>query len=130
MDLVPHGHYEFDDRQPSARSMNILRIDLLVPIAVVAIILLWRFGLGSTSWLVAAGIVGAQLPDVFDGLLTRGTIPPFRLALLEQRFHLGTHWHNPTEAAKATGQGGRRLDGSDIWQAMVAVIAILLVVTS
>ncbi len=125
MDMMPHGHYEFDSKRPSQQENLTLLNDLLVPIVVVGLLLLWRHGVDATSWLVAAGVVGAQLPDVFDGLLARGTIPPFGWARREHAFHSWTHWHNPKDSAKATSQGGRRLGWSDAWQAIVGLVALV-----
>jgi hypothetical protein len=128
MDLVPHGHYDFNGASPTAKSQLYLAIDLGLPLLIVAVICVIKFGLGAPSWLVAAGIIGAQLPDVFDGLLYRGFMANLSLAQAEQRFHLGTHWHNPTDKNKATPQGGRRLGFSDIWQAIVVVLALALLI--
>lgn len=129
MDLVPHGHYEFDGKNPDRSSIITLAIDLGLPILVVAAVLLIKFGVGPTSWLVAAGIAGAQLPDVFDGLLMSGRIPRWRWAVAEKHFHLRTHWHNPIDTARATPQGGRRLGASDIWQAATVVLALVLLLS-
>lgn len=129
MDVVPHGHYDFESRHPSPTESRRLALDLVIPIAILAVVLLLKFGLGPASWLVGAAVTGAQIPDVFDGLLASGRIPRWRWALAEKRFHLGTHWHNPVDAARATAQGGRRLGPSDVWQALVGLLALVWLLT-
>jgi hypothetical protein len=129
MDLVPHGHYQFDGKTPSRRSVILLSLDLGLPIIIIAIILLAKFGLGPASWLVAAGVAGAQAPDIFDGLLDKGLIPAGRLATKESTIHYRTHWHNPTDPTKATPQGGIPLGLADMWQGLVAAIALLWLLT-
>jgi hypothetical protein len=129
MDVVPHGHYDFESRHPSQAERARLAVDLLVPIFLIAILLLIKFGMGPASWLVGAAVAGAQLPDVFDGLLASGRIPRWRWAIAEKRFHVRTHWHNPVNAARATAQGGRRLGPSDMWQVLVGLVALVWLLT-
>lgn len=129
MDLVPHGHYEIDQAKPTTKTTTKLVFDLVIPILLLGVYLLLEHGLGRVSWLVGAGVLGAQLPDVINGLRSQGLLPPSTLLDKEGRFHSSTHWHNPSDASKATREGGRRLGWSDVWQVAMAGLAIMLLLS-
>ena len=127
MDLVPHGHYPFNQTSLTTKQKLTFLVDFGLPLVVLAIWLLAEFGFGRQSWLVGAGVMGAQLPDILMGLRSKRVLPR-NFWQFESYWHSRTHWHNPKEAARATPEGGRQLGWSDLWQAAVAVLAILLLV--
>ena len=123
MDLVPHGHYDFDFSNPSPREKLRLSADLLLPIVLALGVVAWRHGASSEFWLVAAGIGGAQLPDIVNGVRARGWLPQWSWLEAEGRFHMSTHWHNPHDSQAATREGGRKLGVSDLWQLVMVIMA-------
>ena len=44
----------------------------------------------------------------------------------ESHLHSKTHWHNPTNPANATLEGGRKLAISDLWQVAMCILALVL----
>lgn len=130
MDLVPHGHYDMNLTKPSKGEPLKLVVDLVIPIGLVGLFLLINYGFGPMTWLVGAGVAGAQLPDVLMGLHRRHLLPKWAWLQRESAFHSNTHWHNPKDPAKATNEGGRRLGLSDIWQAGVIVVALLMLLST
>jgi hypothetical protein len=127
MDVMPHGHYDFDASAPTRRGQILLLVDLLLPIVVVLSLCLWRWSWSDTL-IIFFGIGGSQLPDIFDGLFMRGWFAKYGWAQFEHRFHMGTHWHNPTNPTRATPEGGRKLGLGDVWQLLTGLIALCLLV--
>ena len=126
MDLVAHGHYDFNQQGLTRRQKLTFSLDFILPISLVAIYLLTNFGFERISWLVGAGILGAQLPDLLMGLRSKKLLPDWPWLSSESHFHSQTHWHNPTNPANATQEGGRKLAISDLWQAGMCVLALAL----
>lgn len=128
MDIMPHGHYEFDQKQISNRQKLYFSLDFILPILIIAFYLLTTHGFDRVTWLIGAGILGAQLPDVLMGLRNKNMLPNWNLFKIESHYHSQTHWHNPKDASKATTQGGRKLGLSDTWQLIVGIIATILLI--
>jgi hypothetical protein len=128
MDLVPHGHYPFNKESISRTQKLVFAADFVLPITALGIYLLMNFGLGKTSWLVGAGVLGAQLPDLLMGLRSKGILPHGFWGY-EAKQHSRTHWHNPKIPAQATPEGGRPLGWTDVWQAVMAVLAVWALLT-
>ena len=126
MDLVPHGHYNFNQQGLTQRQKLTFGLDFILPICLVGIYLLTNFGFGRISWLVGAGILGAQLPDLLMGLRSKKLLPDWSWLSSESHLHSQTHWHNPTNPANATQEGGRKLAISDLWQVAMCILALVL----
>lgn len=126
MDLVPHGHYEIDQAKPTLRSVGKLTADLVMPICLLGAFLLYEHGFSHISWLVGAGVLGAQLPDIVNGLRSQDLLPHWSWLNREAAFHSSTHWHNPNNPTRATNEGGLKLSLADVWQAVVVVFAVIL----
>ena len=126
MDLVPHGHYDFNQQGLTRRQKLTFGLDFILPISLVVIYLLASFGLGRISWLVGAGILGSQLPDLLMGLRSKKLLPDWPWLSVEAQFHSQTHWHNPTNPVNATQEGGRKLAISDLWQVAMCALALIL----
>ena len=130
MDLMPHGHYNMNLSQPSRKQILKLVADVVVPATLIAAYMLITHGLNSITWLVGAGIFGAQLPDVIMGLRRRQLLPNWSWLASEAEFHASTHWHNPKDQHHATNEGGRKLGVTDLWQAGIVVLALILLSNS
>lgn len=126
MDLVPHGHYNFNQQDLSLRQMIYFGLDFAIPILFVATYVLLNYGFERTSWLIGAGILGAQLPDMLMGLRSKKLLPGWDWLQMEAYYHHRTHWHNPVDLSRATNEGGRRLSIFDVWQAFIAIAALFL----
>ncbi len=128
MDLIPHGHYNFNKQQLTSQQKLYFSLDFILPIFLITIYLLSSSGFSHLTWLVGAGITGAQLPDLLMGLRSKELLPNWNWLRREALYHSQTHWHNPTNKAKATNEGGRRLGLSDIWQVAVLIGAIYVLI--
>src|SRR5690606_29114607 len=121
-----HGHYGYDMSKPNPIEKLKLVVDFVLPVVILGIYLLFNFGFGAQSWLVGAGVLGAQLPDIVNGFRKLDKLPDWYWLNREGYYHSLTHWHNPQDASKATAEGGRKLGLSDIWQAALVCLAIFV----
>jgi hypothetical protein len=126
MDLIPHGHYDFNGENPTYRSISLLCLDLFLPISIFSLFLLLKFGLSTPLYVSFMAIAGAQAPDVLQGMLARGIFPRRGLFQDETHFHMWTHWHNPKNPLDATREGGRKLSWTDLWQVGCFCLAVYL----
>jgi len=115
-DLVPHGHLiHFKDYKKKVKYVIVL--DLALSVLLFSWLAYSKHGLGWETIYILAGIAGAQLPDVLDGLIYTGYIPERGIVKIEAKFHQETHWHGKFENAL---MWGRR----DIWQITTVLIAL------
>lgn len=128
MDVVPHGHYTYDPKHPFSKQALILWFDLVGFAGLILLLVWWQYGWGSQLLLVAVGIVGAQLTDVWDWVVVaNGWVPLEGIVLKHRRLHQWTHWHDNVDSnGKRTG---RWLTWWDLWQVVVALLAITLLMS-
>ncbi|MBI4101181.1 hypothetical protein HY441_01750 [Candidatus Microgenomates bacterium] len=94
-DLIPHGHYNFDVKRPTARSSAMLIIDVIGSAALILWLAYLYLGISSGLLLVLTAIIAALLPDIWENLVTLKIIPNHRWVKLHRRFHMHIiHWHN------------------------------------
>jgi hypothetical protein len=126
MDVLPHGHYDFNQQNLSLKQKWCFGLDFGLPIVLLAMYLWFTHGADRLSWLIGTGVLGAQLPDLLMGLRSKQLLPDWPVLRQEARFHHSTHWHNPTNPNQATAEGGRKLGWSDAWQMATTVVAVML----
>lgn len=124
-DFVPHGHYFILLKKLTTRSMTILFFDTFGATALILLLALLAFGLSPSFFIIAAAIIGAQLPDAFEGLVDLKIIPTGRFSKIHRYWHFKIiHWHNePT--SKLPGHG-RPIRWTDLWQLITFMLAILV----
>lgn len=119
-DFIPHGHF-FKPDKFHKYIMPVIIFDLLIPIVVFLGITYFKDGFSGKLLYIMFGIGGSQLPDVIAGLGLAGFIKAKGPLKIEERFHEGLHWHG-------SGSDALLLGLIDIWQALMILIAFLLVV--
>lgn len=119
-DVIPHGHLiHFKDYKKKVHLVIIF--DLALSIILFSALAYFAHGISWQTLYILAGIAGAQLPDVMDGLIYVGFLPNKGLIKLENNFHSGTHWHGTFDKALMWGK-------RDIWQISAVLIALLAII--
>lgn len=125
-DFIPHGHYDFVAKHPSKKAWIFLGLDFAAVGLLFALIALHKFGFGIDFWVIFSAVLGAQLPDIFEGLVDRKIVPTNRWTKLHRYWHFKIlHWHTRT-AKRHLPSGARALAWTDIWQVAVFALALIL----
>ncbi len=128
MDIIPHGHYAYDSKHPFGRQAVALWLDLVGFATTVMVLTWWQYGWGTQLLLVAVGIIGAQLTDVWDWVIvTNGWVPLKGVVLKHRRLHQRTHWHSHVDSMGKSV--ARSLTWWDLWQVAAALLAITLLMS-
>lgn len=127
-DWLPHGHYRFDPSHPSKTSIMKLGIDLLLPLILVLLLSVSKFGLGWEFGIIVAALAGVHLPDVFENLIDLKLLPNTAAAKEHRRFHYDRlHWHNDRDHSDLPN-GARVLSWIDTYQLALLALAIYLLI--
>ena len=119
-DFIPHGHY-VKAKNVKKYHLPILTFDVFLSVATFSYLAYLKHGFGLESWYIVAGIGGALLPDVVDGLVGYGNKPKNPLLKIEHHFHWVTlHWHG-------VGDKGLMLNWRDIWQLATVLVSAYLI---
>ena len=120
-DTIPHGHF-FGAEDYHQKIVYAILFDFALSL----IVFFLAAYLSNPDYLrigyIMAGIAGAQLPDILDGLVFTGYIPKKGIIKKEVDFHELTHWHGKNENVLLLGL-------SDIWQLTVVIISLVLIFT-
>ncbi len=119
-DFIPHGHFVRLDKLKNYL-MPIIAFDLLLPIILLLSGLYLKNGFTDQFFYILFGIGGAQLPDIFDGLIFINFIVNKGLAKKEYDFHQGLHWHGKDSKTLLLG-------ALDIWQLGMVFVALYLTI--
>ncbi len=124
-DFIPHGHYRVKINPKKWWQSKPLMIDLVGFGIFFALLTVLRFGVSDTTILVATGMIGAQLPDVWDWFFVAGGWVKLEgMVLRHRRLHEAVHWHSTTDAAGK--RRGLPISWLDIWQVLSFVTAVYL----
>lgn len=123
-DFIPHGHYVIDPKKPSRKSLIIFALDTFGTAVILLGIALYKYGLALNFWLIFFAILGAQLPDIWQGIKALVTIKNNAFVRFETHMHNNiAHWHNPPHSP--IPGGGRPWAWTDAWQICILLIALL-----
>lgn len=118
-DFIPHGHF-IPQKNFKKKIIWVIIFDLGLSILIFSALAFLNFGFSTKFLTVLFGIAGAQIPDVFDGLMHIGFLQKKGLLGFENRFHNDViHWHGALENALKFGK-------RDIWQVAVAILTIMV----
>ncbi len=127
-DFIPHGHYDFAAKHPTKQAWFFLALDFAAIGLLFTLIILQKFGFGFEFWIIFAAVLGAQLPDIFEGLVDRKIIPTNHWTKLHRHWHFKIlHWHTRT-AKRHLPSGARALQWTDVWQVAVFALALVLLI--
>lgn len=119
-DFIPHGHFIMSKGFKKG-ILKIIIFDLFLSIALFLGIIYLKQGLSSTFLYVLFSIGGAQLPDVFGGLVEIKAIKAKGLLKTEYAIHEAMHWHG-------TGNKALLLSILDLWQLAIVLIAFSYII--
>lgn len=120
LDLVPHGHF-VPDKRLKENLWKIVLFDFLLSAFIFLFAVLESSGFGLNFLFVFFGIIGAVVPDCFNGIHLFGIIKRVGLFKLERKFHEGTHWFG-------IGEKLPMLSWIDLWQVATVFICLYLIV--
>jgi hypothetical protein len=119
-DSIPHGHFFKGISFSKKRIIPVIVFDLLI-----SLLLFWELaylnsGFSLKFLYIFAGILGAQLPDIVDGLIYIKVLPNKSILKKENDFHQFVHWHGREDETLIVG-------ARDIWQVAVVLLGIWVV---
>lgn len=122
-DFIPHGHYNFVASKINKKSLLKLCLDLAVPIAVFSLLLSHDSKLLT---IVLFSVLGAQLPDITEGLQDIKLIRPNNFLKKHRHLHYMV-FHS--KGQNLLPKNGKVLSAYDLWQAGVVCIAIVAAIS-
>jgi len=126
-DAIPHGHYHFSSTHPTTKQLALFALDFFGVVILFGVIALHKFGLGAGLWLIAAGVLGAQLPDIYEAFVDLRILPTNKFSEAHRHWHWAIlHWHH-LRGPRLT-KDTRALGWWDIWQVGVFGLALWLLV--
>ena len=126
-DFIPHGHYKFDVIKAPKTSVIKLALDFGVANFILMAVSFIQFGFTETFWLIVIGLIGVQLPDIFEGLIDLKIIPNTAAAKEHRAFHYNKlHWHRQSDSPLPNG--ARPLTIVDTYQLGLFVLACWMIV--
>ena len=126
-DAIPHGHYHMSFTNASRKQLAIFLLDLFGVVVLFGGIALHKFGLGAGLWLIAAGVLGAQLPDMYEAFVDMGALPKNRFSEAHRHWHWDIlHWHS--HRGPRLTKDVRALGWWDLWQVAVFGLALWLLI--
>lgn len=125
VDFIPHGHYSMSFTSPTWPQRLMVLLDLVGFALIIGLITLSQYGFGPESFLVAVGIFGAQLTDIWDWVIVeRGWIKLEGLVLRHRELHQLIHWHDIRD--ERGKRRARPIGWWDIWQVFAVSLALAL----
>ena len=126
-DFIPHGHYHMSFGGATRKQLSIFLLDLTGVVILFGGIALHKFGFGADLWLIAAGVLGAQIPDMYEALVDLKMLPKNRFSEAHRHWHWDIlHWHS--HRGPRLTKDTRALGWIDLWQVAVFGIALWLLI--
>lgn len=125
-DFVPHGHYYIDNKKLTARSIGTLFVDFIGGVVLLLALATRKYGVGPELLVVAAGMLGALAPDMFESSIKLKLIPKTAMVKREMAFHGAMHWHD--EPTSPLPHGARPIRWTDLWQLAMLAAAIYVLI--
>lgn len=129
-DRVPHGHYEFAPQHATKKMILLFLADFGLGMGILFCAALYKFGFTPPLFIISLAMIGAQLPDVWEGFINLKLIPMSNFARHHRHFHF-VIMHEKTPSHKTFSDGvTRKWSILDCWQIAVYLGALSLVITS